>query len=150
MKKTGVNVKAIKALALLYFLSVIYITLLSGKRYEGNFEDGNLSLIPLSAQWVYLSRFWEIYPHERLFVIKELGGNFLLFMPFPWAFYTVTKKSLRKRYLLSVIAFTVLTIESLQYVLRIGMFDIDDIILNTTGGLVGIYLFEALHKKYNT
>ena len=42
--------------------------------------------------------------------------------------------------------------ECLQYILKIGVTDIDDVILNTLGGLLGIVAFWLLRKlcKENT
>ena len=42
-----------------------------------------------------------------------------------------------------------LLVEALQYILRIGAFDVTDIITNTSGGLTGLLLFSAISKAFN-
>ncbi|QHT71479.1 VanZ family protein [Rhodocytophaga rosea] len=42
-----------------------------------------------------------------------------------------------------------LFIEALQYILRIGAFDVTDLITNTTGAVTGVMLFEGLDKAFN-
>src|SRR5690349_6246270 len=37
-----------------------------------------------------------------------------------------------------------LLVEGLQYILRLGAFDVTDIITNTSGGVVGLILFKAI------
>ena len=39
-------------------------------------------------------------------------------------------------------------IESLQYILRIGAFDVTDIITNTLGGIMGLLMYEVLDKAF--
>ena len=48
-----------------------------------------------------------------------------------------------KNYFLCVLILTI-TIESAQYIFKLGSFDIDDIILNVVGGVVGFLLYIAL------
>lgn len=39
-----------------------------------------------------------------------------------------------------------LTVEGIQYVLRVGAFDVTDIITNTLGGIIGLMIFKVLEK----
>ena len=39
--------------------------------------------------------------------------------------------------------------EGLQFILRVGAFDITDIINNTLGGIIGLLIFEAIEKLFN-
>jgi glycopeptide antibiotics resistance protein len=39
--------------------------------------------------------------------------------------------------------------EALQYVFRVGAFDITDIITNTFGGIIGLIIFGAVQKVFN-
>lgn len=39
--------------------------------------------------------------------------------------------------------------EGLQFIFRIGAFDITDIITNTTGGIFGFIMFYAIEKSFN-
>lgn len=42
-----------------------------------------------------------------------------------------------------------LMIEALQFIFRIGAFDITDIITNTLGGIIGLMIFIAIEKIFN-
>lgn len=90
--------------------------------------------------------FKEIFRYQigsRLFV-KNIIGNILLFLPYGYfaADYLKSKK------ILPICGLTMLvsiTIEIVQ--LNIGRtFDIDDVILNTCGGMLGFVLYRALEK----
>lgn len=80
---------------------------------------------------------------SRLF-IKNVLGNIILFLPF--GFFTAYYLDIKKPYL--IIILTLIASTSIEFVqLSIGrVFDIDDIMLNTIGGIVGFYLFSILSK----
>ena len=42
-----------------------------------------------------------------------------------------------------------LMFEGLQFIFRVGAFDITDIITNTLGGIIGLMIFEAIEKLFN-
>jgi glycopeptide antibiotics resistance protein len=42
-----------------------------------------------------------------------------------------------------------LLVEGLQYILRLGAFDVTDIITNTLGGMIGLIIFSAIGKAFN-
>ena len=42
-----------------------------------------------------------------------------------------------------------LLVESLQFTLAVGAFDITDIITNTSGGIIGLVIFKAINKAFN-
>jgi glycopeptide antibiotics resistance protein len=44
--------------------------------------------------------------------------------------------------------FVSLLVEGLQYVLRIGAFDVTDIMTNTVGGIIGFIIFKGLEKAF--
>lgn len=90
--------------------------------------------------------FREIFRYEigsRLF-IKNIIGNILLFLPYGYfaSDYLKSKKILPICFLTMIVS---LTIETVQ--LNIGRtFDIDDIILNTIGGMFGYFLYRLMEK----
>ena len=42
-----------------------------------------------------------------------------------------------------------LIVEALQYILRLGAFDVTDLITNTVGGIIGLMIFKATEKVFN-
>ena len=94
--------------------------------------------------------FQEMFRYEfgsRLF-IKNIVGNILLFLPYGYfaSDFLKSKKMLLPCFLTFIVS---MTIELVQ--LNIGRtFDIDDVILNTVGGLCGFYLYrlmDSISKK---
>lgn len=88
--------------------------------------------------------FQEIFRYEigsRLF-IKNIIGNILLFLPYGYfaSEYLKSKKVWPICFLTMIVT---LTIECVQ--LNIGRtFDIDDVILNTMGGILGYFLYRLI------
>ena len=85
------------------------------------------------------------------FIINILG-NIIVFMPVgiflpylfsnkPWAY--------KKRYVLMIGFLFSLGVESIQYILSVGVFDVDDLILNTLGALIGWQLYRLITDKFN-
>ena len=86
--------------------------------------------------------FKEIFRFEvgsKMF-IRNVFGNMLLFLPY--GFYLSYFTKLRKvKYVIAFSLFVSFAVEIIQY--RIGrVFDIDDIILNIAGGILGYYLYQ--------
>ena len=42
-----------------------------------------------------------------------------------------------------------LIVEGLQYILRLGAFDVTDLITNTLGGVTGLMIFKGIEKAFN-
>jgi glycopeptide antibiotics resistance protein len=104
----------------------------------------NSNLIPMQNTIQYIKgteRFEiEIILHNTL-------GNILIFLPLGIFLPILFKKfnSLSKVFVSSIlISFT---IEVLQFVLQIGQFDIDDILLNTVGAIIGFSLIKFLIRN---
>ncbi|MFP5113571.1 VanZ family protein [Bacillaceae bacterium C204] len=77
----------------------------------------------------------------------NLFGNILIFMPFGVFLLLLSKNkgiSLKDTLVLSLSLS--LCLECLQFVLFIGSFDVDDLILNTSGGLLGYCAFKLYGK----
>ncbi|MUK88508.1 VanZ family protein [Ornithinibacillus sp. L9] len=110
---------------------------------EGFFEFimFNSNIIPFKNTIEYLTGF------ERFntdIIINNTLGNILIFLPLGIFLPLLFKKYRRftKVFVTSiVISFSV---EILQLVLKIGQFDIDDVILNTTGSIVGFFLLKII------
>ena len=80
---------------------------------------------------------------SRLF-LKNVLGNIIMFLPYGFfTSYFLSEKKLFPIFILTIV--TSLTIESTQ--LMIGrVFDIDDILLNIVGGVLGHYLYIGILK----
>jgi glycopeptide antibiotics resistance protein len=75
----------------------------------------------------------------------NLFGNILLFLPLPFLFYFIFKmNSLVKVFVASVLLS--FAIEVIQYIFRLGVADIDDILLNTLGASIGVLTIKLIWK----
>lgn len=81
------------------------------------------------------------------FFLKELFGNLLLLSPLPlillWKNRTKTGKQ--------VVAYGLLlsvSIEALQFVTGLGNADIDDVLLNTVGVILGVFIMKMLQRLW--
>ena len=95
-----------------------------------------------------ITRFWNMRHTDGWNItIINLLGNVVCFMPFGFLLPMVSKRSVFKNFL-SVTFLAMLFsigIETAQLVTKVGAFDVDDIFLNTIGGLLG-YIFLKLTK----
>ena len=114
-----------------------------GRQIQGRQRTYNI--IPFKE----IKRFWDMrYTYGWGITIMNLVGNIAIFVPFGLLVPASAKKKYLKNFF-TVMALTVAlsaAIEVIQYITLVGAFDIDDIILNTAGGLIGYicYLFARL------
>ena len=133
--------------AIFYFVLLFYIFFLARRRRGPTlpWRKRHLNLIPLKNKFDYfVSQCNTPDPQLREFYI-DFFGNILLFIPFAFFFYFFFRiKEPRKSILISVIISV--SIEFIQFILSIGVADIDDVILNTTGATIGMLLLKLLTK----
>ncbi len=132
MRKTG------KILFVLYVLFMIYFLVFSdwyGR--TGASADYRYNLV-LFTEIRRFCREWEILGWQSVFM--NLAGNVLVFVPFGFLmalakenpnFFAITGFSL---------GFSLL-VELFQLFTRVGSFDVDDLLLNTIGGVFGYIFF---------
>lgn len=75
-------------------------------------------------------------------VFSNLFGNILIFMPFGFFLAMAGKQCGFFKALAGSLALS-LSVEVFQLVTRVGSFDVDDIFLNTLGGVLGFLVYEA-------
>ncbi len=94
-----------------------------------------------------IRRFW-VY-RESLgfwFVTLNLAGNVAAFLPFG-IFLPRLYPKCRKFLLTMLFSFEFsLFVETTQLVSKVGSFDVDDILLNTLGGVFGFCIYRIYHK----
>ena len=77
--------------------------------------------------------------------IRNMLGNLLLFVPYAY-FYYIWKKPDPYQFLLSTTGILLAT-EVLQMALRVGFFDIDDILLRLAGAAAAYYILRSCHGR---
>ncbi|MGE5627397.1 MAG: VanZ family protein [Solirubrobacterales bacterium] len=129
--------------AFIYFVLILYIfflvkiLLLSRVSHP---ELRSINLIPFHSIMKYLSG---STVNLKRFAFSNLGGNILIFVPLG-TYLPLFKKDKRVINNLFFIFIVSLIVEIIQGVFAIGASDIDDIILNSFGGFLGILFFKLL------
>ena len=79
----------------------------------------------------------------RTFAFSNVFGNIVLFIPMGIYIPSLIRNKKFFRYILTIFLIS-LSVEIIQYIFAIGITDIDDIILNCVGGLIGIAIYKVL------
>ena len=109
-------------------------------RFRFSPETGEGNIVPFKTILFYLSG----KPNWSM-AILNLVGNIALFVPIGFLLPFVYRKMTWLKCL--AIAITLgLTIEGMELVFRVGIFDIDDVILNALGVMIGYWAFVIFTK----
>lgn len=112
--------------------------------YVVTFQD-----IDVAASGYNLVPFKEMFRYKlgsRLF-FKNVVGNLLMFIPFGF-FTSYILREIKLKWVFIITLIVSITIELTQA--KIGrIFDIDDVILNVLGGIVGYYIFSFLYGLFS-
>lgn len=108
-------------------------------RYFG--EGYSYNIVPFYTIKKYII-YYDHFNFENWF--KNLFGNVVLFIPIG-VFLPLLNKKYRSVLRLTAATIILITmVEAAQMVTRLGSFDIDDIILNTFGALIGLLLLRVV------
>jgi glycopeptide antibiotics resistance protein len=133
------NKKITLSLLLVYIIALIWILLFKmGVRfsYMGNRE---LNLIPFREYVLYDGKIDRAGTILNVLIFIPLG-IYIAILKTNWSIAT-------KIFTCFLCSFA---IESLQYLLAIGAFDITDVITNTSGGIIGLAIYYMLRKLLNS
>lgn len=136
-----------KALWLLFYLYIILLSyfLFFSERYgrENTTQVYRYNLV-LFKEIKRFIKYWKVLGIESFIV--NIVGNIVAFAPFGFML-PVLNKRYRHFFLVTFLSllFSV-CIETIQLIFKVGIFDVDDMLLNTIGGILG-YLFYAICNK---
>lgn len=155
MKKENI-IKIVKILFIVYCIVLIYLLFLYGFRRENQFDIKIFSkehfempnIVPFRTILTFIERLFNHTINTNI-VLNNLLGNLLMFVPMGMALPVLFENKFDK--LWKVIAFVVvlvIIIEIIQFVTFTGSADIDDLILNTIGSMIGygIIKIKCLRK----
>lgn len=136
------KIKALSRICfIIYMIVLVYLLFLSdGFGRTQMKSDIYRNYIPFTE----IKRFIRMLSTSPVYAAMNLFGNIAIFMPFGALIRWVVN---RKIYWYQAVMYTLLlslSVEVLQLVSRVGSFDIDDIILNTLGGLFGFWVYHIL------
>ena len=128
----------------IYFLILVNLTLFKYGDLMIDFDNRfYINYIPLvETIKMFNNNFTDI--HTALY---NVIGNIVLFIPFGFFIYIKFEKN-KSKALLAVLIMT-LGVEFIQGFIPYRFCDIDDIILNTFGGYIGIIIYNILYLKFN-
>lgn len=142
-KSTTRNQRIIQILFVVYMIVLIYLVFFAesmGRADRGPGEYAyNLELFK------EIRRFYQY--REQLgirAVFLNLGGNVLAFVPFGFMLPVVIRK--RKCFFdAGMLSFLLsFCIETIQLTFKVGSFDVDDLLLNTAGGILGYVSYRIV------
>lgn len=81
------------------------------------------------------------------YVLVNIAGNVAAFMPFGFLLPLITERKMHIGKVLILSFLLTLCAESLQLVSKTGAFDVDDLILNTVGGILGYWCYVILFGR---
>lgn len=127
---------------LLYGVMAFYLLLLLAILFRTSHPVRSLNLLPFHSIIDYTAGNNQIL---RSFAFTNLAGNIVIFVPLGVYLMMFSRSKKVWKNLLAVFVFS-LTVEIIQYVFKLGIGDIDDIILNCLGGLLGILIYRIMLK----
>ena len=105
-------------------------------------ESYRYNLIPFKE----IERFWKHRDMLGIHSFYNLAGNILGFVPAGFFIPILWKKRRGFLFTLCVTFEMSLLVEILQLIFRVGSFDVDDLLLNTLGGMLGYFLLILMEK----
>ncbi|WP_407269877.1 VanZ family protein [Radiobacillus sp. PE A8.2] len=140
--------KSLKIIILLAFIGYVMVLayLLFFSQYRNSVQGiVAYNIIPFQSISRYLDNF---NGFSFRLMTDNFFGNMLAFYPMGLLLPVLIKR-LRNVFSMTGIAFTFsFLVECLQFLFRLGAFDVDDMILNTTGAVVGYLTFTVGYKIY--
>ena len=119
----------------IYFIVLIYFLLLS-ERTEYTYYRYNLVLFQEINRFLNGSKYFNTKE-----IMLNLLGNVIGFVPLGFILPIIRRKKAFSFVCVIFVFLFSLTIEMIQLVFRIGVFDVDDLLLNTLGGFIGYVIY---------
>lgn len=148
MKKRQIQILG-KILFILYIIFLLWFLIISdwyGR--DGVLKEYHYNLIPFTE----MKRFWRYREQLGVWSAINLLGNVLIFVPF--GFFEAIASQHRSFWAIMLDGFFVsLLVEVFQFLAKVGRFDVDDLILNTSGVIIGYIVFligNTIRRKYGT
>ena len=123
------------------YSTVLIWELFLGK-YRSHGGPRRYNLAPLKTIAGYIENY-KGYGASVLLI--NLVGNIVAFMPLGFLLPLVFKRTNRFTVITQITLLTSITAEICQVIFNVGGLDIDDVLLNTIGGVLGYLIYRALY-----
>lgn len=146
MKKE--QVKALRICSTVIFgVYIIFLTYFlffaesTGRTFQGRDYHYNLVLFKEIKRFIMYRKNLGL-----MAVLLNLVGNIAAFIPFG-AILPVLHRKFRTFFYMTFTTFEFsLIVETIQLVFKVGSFDVDDLLLNTIGGMIGYLIFAIMNQ----
>ncbi|WP_284464707.1 VanZ family protein [Chryseobacterium sp.] len=133
--------KIYKVIIIPYSLFLLYLMFLGMGRFQ--YEDNMITVKPVfsTIKFIQGAMSWKD-------IVVIVIGNIVMFVPFGflgWSFPELRKL----KTLIFTFVSAIVIVEALQYFTRMGIFEVDDIILNTFGVYLGWRLCRFIEKRFS-
>jgi glycopeptide antibiotics resistance protein len=134
-----------RVLFILYIILLSYFLFFSERygRTAGLDYRYNLTLLKEVKRFIK-------YRHElglESFIVN-IFGNVIAFMPFGFVLPIISPENRKLFYIVLLSLEFSISIELIQLIFKVGIFDVDDILMNTFGGILGGILFFICYFIY--
>lgn len=139
-KKQARWIRFLGKVMFVFYIGFLFYFLCFAEWYgrTGDLGAYRYNLVPFKE----IKRFWEYREVLGTFtVFANLFGNILIFIPYGFLISMFTQAGRFSRSFFWSLALCI-GVEIFQLITRVGSFDVDDLILNTLGGILGWLLFE--------
>ena len=126
----------------IYILALLYVLFLMDIR-EDTFNNVNLE--PFKTIRMFFEYYFEYHHFTFWAWFSNIFGNIFLLSPFGLLLPIITRHHLSFPKILLLAFWFSFSIELLQYFIRVGEADIDDLILNVTGAAIGYLIYRLWH-----
>ena len=125
------------------YIVVLYYLLFAAEALGRTGSAGGYNLIPFHEIRRYLENTGSL---GIVAVAANLLGNILLFVPLGYflpSFFA--RERLRPEFTIPICMCISIAVEISQFMTRTGSLDVDDVLLNTIGGIIGYLIYAFLH-----
>lgn len=138
----------IQVLAIFYFVALLYVVFLLPRRFGNNNyrQFINKDLFHEKINFLIYSKVHDVHLEKVLLI--DILGNLILLMPFALAIQVISNRIYKTNHLITGVVLLSFAIELLQYILNMGVADIDDWFLNSLGGVIGVIAVKIKKNKY--
>ncbi|MDN3691487.1 VanZ family protein [Chryseobacterium tructae] len=133
--------KLYKIVIVPYTLFLLYLMFLGMGRFQ--YEDNLITVEPVfsTIKFIQGAMSWKD-------IVIIVLGNIVMFIPFGFLGWVFPKLTDLKSLVFNFIP-AITIVEGLQYFTRLGIFEVDDILLNTFGVYLGWLLRRYIEKKFS-
>lgn len=135
-----------KILIGIYIIFFMYLCLMFWEVFMGSYRSHSqvrqYNLYPFATIREFIVHSSK-YSFNVIFI--NLAANIITFMPLGFFITLILRKKIKLMNTASICVFIIICIEIVQFILNVGVLDIDDVILNTMGCVLGFGIYKAVY-----